>query len=239
MSANPFHEYYIDELIIGSFYREVRKIVEKYGKKAKEIKKIENSFKGLNSFEISNKVREFVLNDPDLSEVYKNKLTGKAITKRMAKQIFKECFNEILDETAEIDVTDGKEVVKTKRMKLAEKIVNGVMNDTLDAVSLKGFEVIRDTVGEKPTTEIINKGIQAKIIDINASKEKIAQVKEMLDGLKGKTVVEVLEGKNGFEQDNSIRRGSEESRNERDSETDVLSKFQRVHNAHLLLDKQD
>ena len=185
-------DYLVDKVIYEAIKKDIRdftgRLKLKYGPKLKEIKRIKDSQTGLDIYNVKDMVWKFVKQDKDLKEAIEAVGNMPLVTKNVVKRVFKDCFNELLDE-ANV-VVDGK--VKTKRFLLAEKILNGVMNDTLDPVTLKGFEVIRDTVGEKPANEVISKGIQQKIIDVNITQEKVQKVKQLLDGLRGASIADGL-----------------------------------------------
>lgn len=230
---NPFHNKAADVVIYEQIKKEIRearlKIFEKYKDKIKDIKDIESGMVGFDSLEMARAVMDYIKNDKDLKEMYRNVQSQKVATKNMVKQTFKECINEILDDVPII--VDG--VAKNKRMLIVEKIVNGMMNDTLDPVTLKAFEVIRDTIGEKPVNEIINKGIQQKFIDVKITEEKVEKVKSLLEGLRNTRVTDGL-GKNIALRTVDARPG-----NERVVEVDVSGESERVYNSDVLPDKQD
>ena len=223
-----------NSVIYEAIKREVREFVErlkrKYKKKIVDIEDIKRGCTGLQVFHIKELIWRYIKEDEDLRKATQALSQQKLITKTMVKKIFKECFNEILDSDTNI-IENGQP--KTKKMLLAEKIVNGVMSDTLDPVTLKGFEVIRDTIGEKPANEIISKGIQQKVIDINITKEKVDKVKNILDGLRNARIV------NGFRENLTLGRGDERLGDERVVEVNVSGESEGVHNVDILPDKQD
>lgn len=234
---NPFHNKVTDVVIYEQIKKEIRearnKIYEKYKDKLKDIKEKENGMIGFEAFEIEKESLEIIKKDPVLSEMYRNVSTQRIATKKMVKQAFKECINEILDEITVVDINGEKTNSKTNRMLLAEKIVRDTLNGTIEPNVLKGFEVIRDTIGEKPVSEIISKGIQQKVIDINITKEKVDKVKNILEGLRSAKVTDGL-GKNiairtvdaGFGDAGTVK-------------ADVSGESERVHNIDVLPDKQD
>lgn len=234
---NPFHNKVTDVVIYEQIKKEIRearnKIYEKYKDKLKDIKEKEDGMVGFEAFEIEKESLEIIKKDPVLSEMYRNVSTQRVATKKMVKQAFKECINEILDEITVVDINGEKTNPKTNRMLLAEKIVRDTLNGTIEPNVLKGFEVIRDTIGEKPVSEIISKGIQQKVIDINITKEKVDKVKNILEGLRSAKVTDGL-GKNiairtvdaGFGDAGTVK-------------TDVSGESERVHNIDVLPDKQD
>ena len=223
-----------NSVIYEAIKRDVREFVErlkrKYKKKIVDIEDIKRGCTGLQVFHIKELIWRYIKEDEDLRRATQALSQQKLVTKTMVKKIFKECFNEILDSDTNI-IENGQP--KTKKMLLAEKIVNGVMQDTLDPVTLKGFEVIRDTIGEKPANEIISKGIQQKVIDINITKEKVDKVKNILDGLRNARIV------NGFRENLTLGRGDERPGDERVIEVDVSGESEGVHNVDVLPDKQD
>lgn len=228
-----YKDYLPDKVIYEAIKRDIRDFVhrlkEKYGPKLKEIKRIKDEATGLEIFNVKDMVWKFVKQDEDLKEALEAVSNAPLLTKKMVKRVFKDCFNELLDE-ANV-VVDGK--VKNNRMLLAEKILKGVMNDTLDPVTLKGFEVIRDTVGEKPANEVISKGIQQKIIDVNITKEKVDRVKGILDTLRGASIAD------GLRKNFSLGTGDDGPGDERVVEADVLGESKGIYNADVLPDKQD
>jgi hypothetical protein len=118
-------------------------------------------------------------------------------------------------------------------MLLAKMVVQGVLTGNITANQLRGLEIIRDTVGERPANEIISKGIQQKIIDVNITKEKVDRVKGILDSLRSASITD------GLKQNLAIGRGSEGPGDERVIEVDVSGESEGVHNPDVLPDKQD
>lgn len=228
-----YKDYLPDKVIYEAIKSDIRDFVdrlkEKYGPKLKEIRRIKDEATGLEIFNVKDMVWKFVKQDEDLKEALEAVSNAPLLTKKMVKRVFKDCFNELLDE-ANV-VVDGK--VKNNRMLLAEKILKGVMNDTLDPVTLKGFEVIRDTVGEKPANEVISKGIQQKIIDVNITKEKVDRVKGILDTLRGASIAD------GLRKNFSLGTGDDGPGDEGVVEADVLGESKGIYNADVLPDKQD
>lgn len=234
---NPFHNKVTDVVIYEQIKKEIRearnKIYEKYKDKLRDIKEKEDGMVGFEALEIEKESLEIIKNDPVLNEMYRNVSTQKVATRKMVKQAFKECINEILDEITVVDVNGEKTNPKTNRMLLAEKLVRDTLNGTIEPNVLKGFEVIRDTIGEKPVSEIISKGIQQKVIDINITKEKVDKVKNILENLRSAKVTDGL-GKNI-----AIRTVDAGCGDEGTVEANVSGESERVHNADVLLDKQD
>lgn len=228
-----YKDYLVDKVIYEAIKKDIKdftgRLKLKYGPKLKEIKRIKDSQTGLDIYNVKDMVWKFVKQDKDLKEAVEAVGNMPLVTKNVVKRVFKDCFNELLDE-ANV-VVDGK--VKTKRFLLAEKILNGVMNDTLDPVTLKGFEVIRDTVGEKPANEVISKGIQQKIIDVNITQEKVQKVKQLLDGLRGASIAD------GLRKNIELGTGDTRPGDEGDTETYVSWESEGVHNPDVLPDKQD
>lgn len=229
-----FKDAVVDKIIMEAIKDEIKefakKIQDKYVPKLKEIQKIKDDQVGFRIFEIEHLIWDYVLQDPDLKQARYRVNNMPLMTRKMVKQVFKDCFNEILDEETNI-IVNGKP--KTKKSLLAEKIYNGVMNDTLDPVTLKGFEVIRDTIGEKPANEVISKGIQQKVIDIKVTQEKVEKVQNILESLRSAKIGD------GLKQDFSLRAIDARPRDERDTETDVSGESEGVYNADVLPDKQD
>ena len=210
-------------------YEFQKQLKEKYKKKLKDISQIQEGQVGFKKFEISNLVWKYIKEDPELRKIAVSLVEERRITKNMVKQVFKDCFNEILDDVPVID--DGK--VKTNRMLLAEKVFKGVMDGTLDPVTLKGFEVIRDTIGEKPANEIISKGMQQKVIDVHITQEKVEKVKNILEGLRKARLTD------GFEQNITVGTGDARPGDERVVEADVSGESEGIYNVDVLPDKQD
>ena len=211
-------------------YEFQKQLKEKYKGKLKDISQIQAGQVGFKKFEISNLVWDYIKQDDELRKVCVSLTDERRITKNMVKQVFKECFNEILDEDSHI-IVNGQP--KSKKMLLAEKILDGVMNDTLNPVTLKGFEVIRDTIGEKPANEIISKGIQQKVIDVNITQEKVEKVKNILEGLRNARITD------GFEQNITVGTSDAGPGDEGIVEVDVSGESEGVHNVDVLPDKQD
>lgn len=222
-----------DVVIYNAIKRDVKNLVyelkKKYKKHLKNIEDIQAGQIGFKKFEINNLVWKYIKDDPELRKVATSLTDERRITKSMVKQIFKDCFNEILDDNPIVD--DGK--VKSNRMLLAEKIFKGVMDGTLDPVTLKGFEVIRDTIGEKPANEIISKGMQQKVIDVHITQEKVDKVKNILDGLRRAKLTD------GFREDNGIGRSDAGRGHEGSVEVSVSGESEGVHYPDVLPDKQD
>ena len=210
-------------------YEFQKQLKEKYKKKLKDISQIQAGQVGFKKFEINNLVWKYIKEDPELKKIAVSLVEERKVTQRMVKQVFKDCFNEILDDVPVID--DGK--VKTNRMLLAEKVFKGVMDGTLDPVTLKGFEVIRDTIGEKPANEIISKGMQQKVIDVHITQEKVEKVKNILEGLRKARLTD------GFEQNITVGTGDARPGDERVVEADVSGESERIYNVDVLPDKQD
>lgn len=234
---NPFHNKVTDVVIYEQIKKEIRearnKIYEKYKDRLRDIKEKEDGMVGFEAFEIEKESLEIIKKDPVLSEMYRNVSTQRIATRKMVKQAFKECINEILDEITVVDVNGEKTNPKTNRMLLAEKLVRDTLNGTIEPNVLKGFEVIRDTIGEKPVSEIISKGIQQKVIDVKITKEKVDKVKNILEGLRRAKVTDGL-GKNI-----AIRTVDAGFGDEGTVETDLSGESERVYNSDVLPDKQD
>lgn len=222
-----------DVVIYNAIKRDVKNLVyelkKKYKKHLKNIEDIQAGQIGFKKFEIDDLVWKYIKDDPELRKVATSLTYERRVTKSMVKQIFKDCFNEILDDIPIVD--DGK--VKSNRMLLAEKIFKGVMDGTLDPVTLKGFEVIRDTIGEKPANEIISKGMQQKVIDVHITQEKVDKVKNILDGLRRAKLTD------GFREDNGIGRSDAGRGHEGSVEVSVSGESEGVHYPDVLPDKQD
>lgn len=230
---NPFHNKVVDVVIYEQIKKELRdareRIFQKYKDKLKSIKEKEEGMVGFEAFEIQKEDLKMIKEDKDLREMYNNVKNQRILTKNVVKRTFKECINEILDDVPIID--NG--VAKNKRMLIVEKIVDGIMNDTLNPVTLKGFEVIRDTIGEKPVSEIINKGIQQKVIDVNITHEKVEKVKNILEGLRNARVTD------GLGENIAIRTVDARPRDKGVVEVDVSGESEGVHHVDVLSDKQD
>lgn len=231
---NAFQDLAAEKVVYEALKDEARefakKMKEKYVPKFKKLQQIRDEQVGFKIFEVNNLIWEYILQDPDLAEASEKVRHMPLVTRKMVKQVFKDCFNEILDEESNI-IVNGKP--KTKKSLLAEKIYNGVMNDTLDPVTLKGFEVIRDTIGEKPANEVISKGIQQKVIDIKVTQEKVEKVQNILESLRSAKIGD------GLKQDFSLRTIDARPRDEGDTEVDVSGESERVYNPDVLPDKQD
>lgn len=234
---NPFHNKVTDIVIYEQIKKELReardRIYEKYKSKLKDIKEKEDGMVGFEAFEIEKENLEIVKKDPVLNEMLKNVSNQKVATRKMVKQLFKECINEILDEITVVDVNGEKTNPKTNRMLLAEKIVRETLSGTIEPNVLKGFEIIRDTIGEKPVNEVISKGIQQKVIDVNITQEKIERVQGILESLRNTKVTD------GLRKNINIRTVDAGCRDERAVEIDVSGEPEGVHNVDVLPDKQD
>lgn len=230
---DAFSEKIIYEALKADIKAFAKQMKEKYKPKLKKIQEIKDSQTGLGLFEVDNLIWDYIKEDDDLRKGIYRAQKLPLVTKKMVKEIFKDCFNEILDTPGIVDVKDGQEKVKSKRMLLAEMIVNGVLSGDITANQLRGLEIIRDTVGEKPANEIISTGIQQKIIDVNIDKDKVNKVKEILDGLRRASITD------GLRQNIPIGRGDERPGDERVVEVDVSGESEGVHNPDVLPDKQD
>lgn len=232
-----FKDAVVDKIIMEAIRAEIKefakRIHDKYVPKLKDIQKIRDDQVGFRIFEIEHLVWDYVLQDPDLKQARYRVNNMPLMTRKMVKQVFKDCINEILDEITVVDVNGEKTNPKTNRMLLAEKLVRDTLNGTIEPNVLKGFEVIRDTIGEKPVSEIISKGIQQKVIDINITKEKVDKVKNILEGLRSAKIGD------GLKQDFSLRASDARPRDEGVVEVDVSGQPEGVHNADILPDKQD
>lgn len=222
-------DYVIYNAIKQEVYEFQKRLKAKYDKKLKDISQIQAGQVGFKKFEINNLIWKYIKEDPELRKVAISLISERKITQKMVKQVFKDCLNELLDEVP--IVVDGK--VKTNRMLLAEKVLKGVMDGTIDPVTLKGFEVIRDTIGEKPVNEVISKGIQQKVIDVKVTEEKVERVKNILEGLRNARITD------GFEQDIAVGTGDARPGDERIVEVDVSGESEGIHNVDVLPDKQD
>lgn len=231
--GDVLRDYVSEKIIYEAIKADVRKFAkemkEKYKPKLKKIREIKDSQSGFGLFEIDNLIWKYLNEDDELRHAIRNAQTLPLVTKRMVKKIFKDCFNDVLDEVDLID--DGKPT--TKRMLLAKMVVQGVLTGNITANQLRGLEIIRDTVGERPANEIISKGIQQKIIDVNITKEKVDRVKGILDSLRSASITD------GLKQNLAIGRGSEGPGDERVIEVDVSGESEGVHNPDVLPDKQD
>ena len=233
-SGDEFRDKTAERILYESLKLEIKEfakgLIEKYKEKLNKINEIKDSQVGYRIFDIERLTWEYIKQDEDLRKVVARAGNYPLVTRKMVKQIFKDCFNEVLDTETNL-IENGKP--KTKRMLLVELIVEGVLTGNITANQLRGLEIIRDTVGEKPTTEIINKGIQAKLIDINITKEKVDRVKGILDGLRSANITD------GYRKDFALGRSSERPGNEGAVEVDVSGESERVHNPDILPDKQD
>lgn len=231
---NPFHNKVTDLVIYEQIKKELReardKIYEKYKDKLKDIKEKEEGMVGFESFEIHKEDVEYLKKDKDLKEMYYNVQSRKLVTRQMVKKALKDLINEVLDSETNV-IENGQ--VKTKKMMLAEMIVDGTLDGTITPAQLRGLEIIRDTIGEKPASEIINKGIQQKVIDVNITEEKVERVKSILEGLRSAKITD------GFGKNIAIRTVDAELRNERVVEVGVSGEPERLHNSDVLPDKQD
>lgn len=227
------NDYVSDKVIFEAINVEIKEfakyIKEKYKPKLKRIKELKEEQIGFKMFEIPRLVWKHIEEDEDLRKAIYRTRRLPLVTKRMVKEIFKDCFNEVLDQVDLVD--DGKPT--TKRMLLAKMIVQGVLTGNITANQLRGLEIIRDTVGERPANEIISKGIQQKIIDVNITKEKVDRVKGILDSLRSANVTD------GLKQNLALRRIVEGPRDEGVVEVDVSEQSERVHNPDVLSDKQE
>lgn len=226
---NPFRDLVGDQVIYRAMWAELMPIINKYTEKLKELHEKEDNATGFNIFSIKNIVREYIYKDPFLSEVAKSLNRQKLATRKMLKKTFKECMNDVLDE----EIVDEKGNVKSKRLLIADKLIDGILKDNLDPVTLRGIEVVRDSTGEKPISQIISKGIQQKVIDVNITEEKVSKVQSILEGLRGATQLD------GFTKNNNIRRIDEGFGNERVIEAELSGEPERLHNSDVLPDKQD
>lgn len=234
---NPFHNKVVDVVVYEQIKKEMRearaKIYEKYKNKLRDIKEKEEGMVGFNAFEINDEDLKVLKEDEDLKEMYLNVASRKVTTRSMVKQIFKDCINEILDEVNVVEINGEKTTPKSNRMLLAEKIVRDTLNGTIDPSVLKGFEVIRDTIGEKPVNEIISKGIQQKVIDVKITQEKIEKVKTLLEGLRS------VKAADEFGKNIALRTVDAGYGDEGAVEVDLPRESEGVHNADVLPDKQD
>ena len=231
---NPFHNKVADVVIYEQIKKELRdareKIYNKYKDKLKNIKEKEKEMVGFDGFEMGKEDLRFLKEDEDLKEMYNNVMSQKLVTRQMVKKAFKDLINEVLDSNSNI-IENGQP--KTKKMLLAEMIVDGTLSGDITANQLRGLEVIRDTIGEKPANEIINKGIQQKVIDVHITQEKVEKVKSILEGLRSAKVID------GLGKSIAIRTVDAGCRDERTAETDVPGEPERVYNPDVLPDKQD
>ena len=234
---NPFHNKVVDVVVYEQIKKELReareKIYQKYKDKLRDIKDKEENMKGFNAFEMGQEDLRILREDEDLKEMYSNVENKKLATRKMVKQVFKDCINEILDEINTVEINGEKTTPKSNRMLLAEKIVRDTLNGTIDPSVLKGFEVIRDTIGERPINEIISKGIHQKVIDVNITQEKIERVKSILEGLRSAKISD------GLEKNIALRTVDAGCGDEGTIEVDLSGESEGVHNADVLPDTQD
>jgi hypothetical protein len=77
-------------------------------------------------------------------------------------KLFKEIIDEELDEDLEIISKDGKKIKVTKKELLVKKMIYIMLKDLrtegkLTNEIIKAFELVRDTIGEKPVQQIEQK----------------------------------------------------------------------------------
>lgn len=231
---NPFHNKVVDVVVYEQIKKELReareKIYQKYKDKLRDVKEKEEGMVGFDVFEMGQEDLKMLKEDEDLKEMYNNVQSHKLVTRQMVKKAFKDCFNEILDSDTHI-IENGQP--KSKKMLLAEMIVEGTLSGTITANQLRGLEVIRDTIGEKPANEIISKGIQQKVIDVKITEEKIERVKNILDGLRSAKVTD------GLGENIAIRTVDAGRGDEGVVEVDLPRESEGLHNPDVLPDKQD
>lgn len=231
---NPFHNKVVDVVVYEQIKKELReareKIYQKYKDKLRDIKEKEEGMVGFDVFEMGQEDLKILKEDEDLKEMFNNVQSHKLVTRQMVKKAFKDCFNEILDSDSHI-IENGQP--KSKKMLLAEMIVDGTLSGTITANQLRGLEVIRDTIGEKPANEIISKGIQQKVIDVKITEEKIERVKNILDGLRSAKVTD------GLGENIAIRTVDAGRGDEGVVEVDLPRESKGLHNPDVLPDKQD
>jgi len=231
---NPFHNKVVDVVVYEQIKKELReareKIYQKYKDKLRDIKEKEEGMVGFDVFEMGQEDLKILKEDEDLKEMFNNVQSHKLVTRQMVKKAFKDLLNEVLDSDTHI-IENGQP--KSKKMLLAEMVVDGTLSGTITANQLRGLEVIRDTIGEKPANEIISKGIQQKVIDVKITEEKIERVKNILDGLRSAKVTDGL-GKNI-----AIRTVDAGRRDEGVVEVDLPRESKGLHNPDVLPDKQD
>lgn len=231
---NPFHNKVVDVVVYEQIKKELReareRIYQKYKDKLKDIKEKEEGMVGFDVFEMGQEDLKILKEDEDLKEMFNNVQSHKLVTRQMVKKAFKDCFNEILDSDTHI-IENGQP--KSKKMLLAEMIVDGTLSGTITANQLRGLEVIRDTIGEKPANEIISKGIQQKVIDVKITEEKIERVKNILDGLRSAKVTD------GLGENIAIRTVDAGRGDEGVVEVDLPRESKGLHNPDVLPDKQD
>lgn len=231
---NPFHNKVVDVVVYEQIKKELReareKIYQKYKDKLRDIKEKEEGMVGFDVFEMGQEDLKILKEDEDLKEMFNNVQSHKLVTRQMVKKAFKDLLNEVLDSDTHI-IENGQP--KSKKMLLAEMVVDGTLSGTITANQLRGLEVIRDTIGEKPANEIISKGIQQKVIDVKITEEKIERVKNILDGLRSAKVTDGL-GKNIAIRTVDAGRGDEGV-----VEVDLPRESKGLHNPDVLPDKQD
>lgn len=231
---NPFHNKVVDVVVYEQIKKEIResreRIYQKYKDKLRDIKEKEEGMVGFDVFEMGQEDLKILKEDEDLKEMFNNVQSHKLVTRQMVKKAFKDLLNEVLDSDTHI-IENGQP--KTKKMLLAEMVVDGTLSGTITANQLRGLEVIRDTIGEKPANEIISKGIQQKVIDVKITEEKIERVKNILDGLRSAKVTDGL-GKNIAIRTVDAGRGDEGV-----VEVDLPRESKGLHNPDVLPDKQD
>lgn len=223
----------IDLTVVKAIKRDIRDFAQylaiKYKEKLNDLRKIRGGREVYGYREARKEVVEYLKNDKELRDAYSILEKKKLMSKSIVKRAFKEIFDEVLDEVSIID--NG--IPKTKKSLIAEKIVNGILHDTLDPVTLKGVEFVRNTIGEKPADEIISKGLQQKVIDINITEEKVNKVKNILEGLRNARLI------NGYVESEPAGRSDERRGDEGAVEANLSGESERVYNADVLPDKQD
>lgn len=231
---NPFHNKVVDVVVYEQIKKEIReareKIYQKYKDKLRDIKEKEEGMVGFDVFEMGQEDLKILKEDEDLKEMFNNVKSQKLVTRQMVKKAFKDLLNEVLDSDTHI-IENGQP--KTKKMLLAEMVVDGTLSGTITANQLRGLEVIRDTIGEKPANEIINKGIQQKVIDVKITEEKIERVKNILDGLRSAKITD------GLGENIAIRTVDAGRGDEGVVEVDLPRESEGLHNPNVLPDKQD
>ncbi|MDY6395912.1 MAG: hypothetical protein SPL29_05790 [Bacteroidales bacterium] len=231
---NPFHNKVVDVVVYEQIKKEIReareKIYQKYKDKLKDIKEKEEGMVGFDVFEMGQEDLKILKEDEDLKEMFNNVQSHKLVTRQMVKKAFKDLLNEVLDSDTHI-IENGQP--KSKKMLLAEMVVDGTLSGTITANQLRGLEVIRDTIGEKPANEIISKGIQQKVIDVKITEEKIERVKNILDGLRSAKVTD------GLGENIAIRTVDAGRGDEGVVEVDLPRESKGLHNPDVLPDKQD
>lgn len=231
---NPFHNKVVDVVVYEQIKKEIReareRIYQKYKDKLKDIKEREEGMVGFDVFEMGQEDLKILKEDEDLKEMFNNVQSHKLVTRQMVKKAFKDLLNEVLDSDTHI-IENGQP--KSKKMLLAEMVVDGTLSGTITANQLRGLEVIRDTIGEKPANEIISKGIQQKVIDVKITEEKIERVKNILDGLRSAKVTD------GLGENIAIRTVDAGRGDEGVVEVDLPRESKGLHNPDVLPDKQD